>query len=207
MDINISRGSPLGANVDGSEIAIASQAEGDILYFNGTAWVKLAKGAALQYLRQNAGLTAPEYATFPNIPGAGEGHIKISPLAYSAVIQGTWTITYSATDPYQFMFKNGEPGNVDDELNYKVYLAVGTYSFLLVHRKEAGCGIAHILIDDAEVGTIDGYGTAAGVLSTITNINIATAGLKTLKVRMHSKNGSSSGYTLDANEMVLYRTA
>lgn len=35
---------------------------GDILYFNGTAWVKLAKGTAGQVLKMNAGATAPEWA-------------------------------------------------------------------------------------------------------------------------------------------------
>jgi hypothetical protein len=56
-------GNPLGSSIQGSEIAISSQAAGDILYFNGTSWVRLAKGTALQYLRTNAGATAPEWAS------------------------------------------------------------------------------------------------------------------------------------------------
>ena len=39
--------------------------EGDILYRGASAWTRLAKGTAGQYLRQNAGLTAPEWAAAP----------------------------------------------------------------------------------------------------------------------------------------------
>ena len=46
-----------------SGLTIASQAAGDILYFNGTNWVRLAKGTASQTLKMNAGATAPEWVT------------------------------------------------------------------------------------------------------------------------------------------------
>jgi hypothetical protein len=48
----------------------AGVAEGDLLYRNATGWVRLAKGAAYQVLTQNAGLTAPEWAT--PVGGFGE---------------------------------------------------------------------------------------------------------------------------------------
>jgi hypothetical protein len=41
--------------------AIASTAAGDIMYHNGTNWVRLAKGTAFQALRMNSGATAPEW--------------------------------------------------------------------------------------------------------------------------------------------------
>ena len=44
-------------------LTIASQAAGDILYFNGTNWVRLAKGTAGQVLTMNAGATAPGWQT------------------------------------------------------------------------------------------------------------------------------------------------
>ena len=49
--------------VDSATWAITSQVAGDIIYFNGTAWVRLAKGTASQVLTMNAGATAPEWAT------------------------------------------------------------------------------------------------------------------------------------------------
>ena len=48
--------------VDGTKIALAGQAAGDIMYFNGTDWVVLPIGTAGQVLTVNGGATAPEWA-------------------------------------------------------------------------------------------------------------------------------------------------
>ena len=48
--------------VDGAKIAMGSDAAGDVLYYNGTDYVRLAKGSAGQSLRVNAGATAPEWS-------------------------------------------------------------------------------------------------------------------------------------------------
>lgn len=45
-----------------NNLTIASRAQGDIYYDNGTNPTRLAKGTALQKLRMNAGATAPEWA-------------------------------------------------------------------------------------------------------------------------------------------------
>lgn len=62
MAINIIR-TGVGGTVSGDEIELASEATGDIMYFDGTDWVVLAIGAASQELRVNAGATAPEWVT------------------------------------------------------------------------------------------------------------------------------------------------
>lgn len=54
--------------VTGDKIAMGSDAPGDIIYYNGTDYVRLPVGTALQQLRVNAGATAPEWAT---IAGGG----------------------------------------------------------------------------------------------------------------------------------------
>lgn len=59
--VDITSGNPLGPDVDGTELSISGQSDGDVLYYNGTAWVRLAKGTALQTLRMNSGATAPEW--------------------------------------------------------------------------------------------------------------------------------------------------
>lgn len=51
------------AAINITKIAVTNQAAGDILYFNGTAWVRLAKGTASQQLRMNGAATAPEWFT------------------------------------------------------------------------------------------------------------------------------------------------
>jgi hypothetical protein len=48
--------------VTGTKIGLTSQAAGDIMYFNGTAWIRLAKGTAGQVLTMNGGATAPIWA-------------------------------------------------------------------------------------------------------------------------------------------------
>ena len=50
-------------SVDGTKIAMGSDAAGDIMYHNGTDWVRLAKGTGGQTLKMNAGATAPEWVT------------------------------------------------------------------------------------------------------------------------------------------------
>jgi len=42
---------------------IDSLAAGDVIYHDGTSFVRLAKGTAGQVLTMNAGATAPEWAT------------------------------------------------------------------------------------------------------------------------------------------------
>lgn len=49
--------------VDGTKIAIGSQATGSIMYYNGTDWVVLAAGTAGQTLQMNGGATAPTWVT------------------------------------------------------------------------------------------------------------------------------------------------
>jgi hypothetical protein len=46
-----------------SDLSIANQAAGSILFFNGTNWVHLAAGTNGQTLKMNAGATAPEWVT------------------------------------------------------------------------------------------------------------------------------------------------
>jgi hypothetical protein len=48
-------------SVDGTDIALGSDAQGDVMYYDGTNWVRLAKGTAGQVLEMNAGATAPEW--------------------------------------------------------------------------------------------------------------------------------------------------
>lgn len=48
-------------SIDGTKIALGSDAQGDIMYYDGTNYVRLPKGAAGQSLRMNSGATAPEW--------------------------------------------------------------------------------------------------------------------------------------------------
>ena len=54
---------PADNSVKAAKIAMGSDAQGDILYFNGTDYVRLAKGTAGQALVVNSGATAPEWGS------------------------------------------------------------------------------------------------------------------------------------------------
>ena len=60
--------------VDGTHIALGSDAAGDVMYYNGTNYVRLAKGTATQVLTMNSGATAPEWAAdSTNVTGTSVG--------------------------------------------------------------------------------------------------------------------------------------
>jgi hypothetical protein len=61
--------------VNGTSIRMSSDAAGDTLYFNGTDYVRLAKGSAAEVLTMNSGATAPEWAagTSGDITGVTAG--------------------------------------------------------------------------------------------------------------------------------------
>jgi hypothetical protein len=48
--------------VDGTKIVLGSDAIGDMMFYNGTGWVRLEKGTAGQILKMNASGTAPEWS-------------------------------------------------------------------------------------------------------------------------------------------------
>ena len=60
------------------DLQIQNQAQGDMLYFDGSNWVRVPVGTALQQLRVNAGVTAPEWATIAAGLDGNFGIINIS---------------------------------------------------------------------------------------------------------------------------------
>ena len=76
--------------VDGTHIAMGSDVAGDILYHNGTNYVRLGKGTVGQALVMNTGANAPEWGT------ASSGYfqdvfILQDPADTSVYLTGTWT--------------------------------------------------------------------------------------------------------------------
>ena len=60
--------------VTGAKIALGSDAAGDVMYYNGTNYIRLAKGTATQVLTMNSGATAPEWAAdSTNVTGTSVG--------------------------------------------------------------------------------------------------------------------------------------
>ena len=82
-DLAVSGAKLANNSVAGTKIALGSDAQGDIMYYNGTDYARLAKGTASQQLRMNSGATAPEWATIT----ASQDYVKL----------GTTTASNSAT--------------------------------------------------------------------------------------------------------------
>jgi hypothetical protein len=103
--------------VDGTVINIASQAQGDILYYNGTSWVRLAAGTANQFLQTKGAAANPVWATgittttgsapyygaraFVNFDGTGTPSIRAGLNVSSVTSNGTgdYTITFTTAMP------------------------------------------------------------------------------------------------------------
>jgi len=74
-----------------SDLTIASEAAGDILYFNGSNWVRLGIGTASQVLQTNSGATAPEWATASS--GGATNKMEAGRLAASQAETEVFTVT------------------------------------------------------------------------------------------------------------------
>jgi hypothetical protein len=141
-------------------------------------------------------------------PSVGEGHITILPWHYSAIIAGTWVFTFDGSSWWYGDFRNSSY-NQNDQVDYKVYLDVGTYTFVSLHLVSSASGILTLLIDAVSVGTIDLYSGSSvyNTIKTITGISITTPGLKTLSCKVATKNASSSNYYMTLLGLSLFRTA
>lgn len=92
-------------SVTGGKIALTSQAEGDLMYCNASGdWVRLAKGTAGQVLKQNSGLTAPEWGD----AGGGSAFLGSTDLSSDATYDFTATDN-SSYDAYLIVFANVSP--------------------------------------------------------------------------------------------------
>lgn len=135
--------------------------------------------------------------------------ITLAPTSYDSTGPGTWAIGSEITAQYcQNPFYNSVDAN-GDNVSYKVYLDSGTYTFLLFGIKGTNRGIVDVDIDAAEVASFDLYAASTQCNQRLiqTGIVIASSGIKTLKLRVDGKNGSSSGYVLPFVFIALWRTA
>ena len=107
--------------VTGAKIAMGSDAAGDVLYYNGTDYVRLGAGTASQTLKMNSGATAPEWAT---VAAAGDNtpSFRADMSANQSITANTTTkvafdtelwdtdSAYDAATNYRFTVPAGEAG-------------------------------------------------------------------------------------------------
>lgn len=138
----------------------------------------------------------------------GEGHISIIPWAYGAVTQGTWVLARVTLQVINGWFTNSSNA-INDQIDYYAYLAVGTYTLVLLHATSSDGGIITILLDTVSKGTIDCYSASVtyNLVNSTISFAVTTPGLKTLSFNMATKNVSSSGYKTWLSTISLFRTA
>lgn len=137
----------------------------------------------------------------------GSPAVVLATFGYT-VVQGTWTKAYDPSQQLAFyLFSSTDAQN--DEVTYKVLLGAGTYTIELLHVTNNNRGIYTISIDGVSAGTIDGYsaGNTYNIYSAITGVTVSVSGLKTISVKMATKNASSSAYRAVFSALVFHRTA
>lgn len=102
---------------------VGSAAQGDILYRGSSAWQRLAKGTAYQILRQNSGLTAPEWST-ARIVQTGGPTLYVSTSGSDSTGDGTFGNPFAtATKAYNVGLTYDLAGN-----NFTIQFLDGTHT-------------------------------------------------------------------------------
>src|SRR3989304_3263162 len=130
----------------------------------------------------------------------------IHPLIASKSNVGWSNISETGTQSYGSILDSD--GAQNSEITWDVVLGAGTWSITVLHIKNTNRGIYSVQLDGVEKGTIDGYAASAtyNVLSPITGIIVPTAAKIELKLKMETKNGSSSAYTGSIGGIMRKRT-
>lgn len=97
----------------------------------------------------------------------------------------------------------------NNEINWDVVLAAGTWTVELMYVKGTDAGIFNVQFDGVTVGTIDSYNASFTYnnRSSVTGITVGSTGKKRLKLLMATKNASSSAFAGRVQHIQLRRTA
>lgn len=108
-------------------------------------------------------------------------------------------------------YLNGVRGGAvqNSYVEYNLPLAAGTWDATIYGATANSYGIGTLSIDGTDVGTADFYSAATvnATSKTIAGITVAATGKKAVRLRMATKNGSSSNYDLYWSAIGLRRTA
>lgn len=148
-------------------------------------------------------------------PGTGARHISVplyaTPAATSA--SSIWAAATNGSVASNMSMSNGGSGLQNDSFDtYDVWLDAGTWQIDLFSIKAASGGIVTVSLlgPDGTIvcGTQDEYNaTTAQQQTTLTGIAVTNPGLYRLRLKVTSKNASSSGFIARVGEAILTRTA
>lgn len=99
------------------------------------------------------------------------------------------------------------PAQQNDETDFQIFLAAGTYSMRFNWRRIGSAGKLTVKIDMVSVlSDFDMYGTTADNQVEDTTVTIATDGMHTVETHVYSKNASSAGYAAQLGMFYFRRT-
>lgn len=148
--------------------------------------------------------------------GAGEdvghGHITILPHAFDSITQGDWTFVVSASQVLNGWFANsgGSPPQADlDQINYKVFLAKGTYTVSILTLTFSTGAFLELIVDGVSQGTTDLYtaSTIFNIKRNFSGIVITTSGLVDINLKVNGRNASATDWFVALSSLSLFRTA
>lgn len=155
-------------SVDGTDIALGSDATGDIMYYDGSNWVRLGPGTSGHYLKTNGNGAAPVWAAAGSVGGTGTTNY-IPKWTDSGTIGDSQLIDYGSivsiggSNGYAKVAVHGGI-SVDASREFSGTfppngnVATGAYSVLRFGGSADGCGIgANIAYGDNTFGGLQFY--------------------------------------------------
>lgn len=127
----------------------------------------------------------------------------------TAISQTNWDSINTANTGSIDGFTKLSTGAQNAEINWDVVLAAGTWTAELLHSRDVNGGIYSVQFDGVEKGTIDGYSNplTVNVRTSVTGIAVPATAKIRLKLKMATKNASSSAYAGSLHAVQLRRTA
>lgn len=153
---------PAANSVDGTMIALGSDAQGDIMYYDGTNWVRLAAGISGQVLATRGSGNNPAWITAPTFRSALWAHEQNSGTNGGSTSSGAWTAAPLNTEVY-------DEDNIGTVAGNKLSLNAGTYE---LSAWQTFCSVANDIGARARVRNIsDGSTIGQGL-----NVSASDAG-------------------------------
>jgi hypothetical protein len=136
-------------------------------------------------------------------------NIILTPMQYSGVIKGTWSIGKSAPYLLTHALTNSTGATiagVNDEVFFNQSLDGGIYNIIVSYYRDVNTGTANLIIDGIPFGAvIDTYGAAsATITTTFQNVQLEQ-GAHTFGFRIAGKNASSSAYYMSFQQLIIQR--
>ncbi len=139
-------------SVSGTDIVLGSDAQGDLIYHNGTAYTRLPAGTSGQFLKTQGAGANPVWET---ISGGGGGGGKILQVI------STHSTTHQSTSSTSYVDCTGLSASITPSSTSSKILVMVTFSG---YHANSHTGFVRLLRDATEIGSGTGPGSGVGAL-------------------------------------------